>query len=743
MKTASQILIVSLLLCCPACLASGIRVDLSPDNGRKDILTRGWENWVIKDGPPATKKLGNITVTIGSANGSPIAIELWKGALDTGATMAADGVSIKSAGGQIELTISGLSAGNHSLVTYHNSVGGAPLGRCNVLVYGQVKASGIIPSHRVASDYDAASAYVEFNATAGKDVAISIRPDGAGVVILNGFEIDTIDPSRKAIKPLPAVENEHTVEDPVLTWAPAKKAVSHNLYLGTSAAAVENATPKSPEFKGNLTATRYPTKGLDSWGEYYWRVDEVFSDQPKAPAKGEIWRFRIRHLAFPEAEGYGRFARGGRGGRVIEVTNLNDSSSGSLRAAVEAEGPRTVVFRVGGTIYLKSKLVIRNPYITIAGQTAPGDGICISGYTFGMLGTHDVIMRYVRIRVGDEGGTSDGTGFASSDHSIIDHCSISWTIDEACSSRGAKNISFQRNIISEALNMSIHGGYVGTGKGHSFAASISGLIGSFHHNLLANCAGRNWSLAGGLTQGGEFAGELDIRNNVVYNWVHRTTDGGVRKLNFVNNYYIPGPATAFLYLIDPDAGIHPDTPDDFQRYYVSGNVMEGHPEFDSDNWKGALLRPEDKGGPGPGAGLTRIKHNKPFWESYVKTDSAFDAYKSVIADAGANFPKLDSQDQRIVEEVRNRTTHFVGSKTGLKGIIDSQKDVGGFPQLQSGSAPADNDHDGIPDVWETAHGLNPNDATDGAKNSGDGYSNLEKYLNSISIGMRITADPKP
>src|SRR5690606_33094797 len=138
--------------------------------------------------------------------------------------------------------------------------------------------------------------------------------------------------------------------------------------------------------------------------------------------------FRTRHLAFPGAEGYGRFARGGRGGRVIEVTNLDDAGPGSLRAAVEAEGPRTVVFRVGGTINLESKLIIRNPYITIAGQTAPGDGIAVGGYTFGCLGARDVIMRYVRIRVGDTAGTTmDGTGFASTDHAIYDHCSISWS----------------------------------------------------------------------------------------------------------------------------------------------------------------------------------------------------------------------------------------------------------------------------------------------------------------------------
>ncbi|HEY4330624.1 MAG TPA: hypothetical protein VGN88_12870, partial [Phycisphaerae bacterium] len=247
---------------------------------------------------------------------------------------------------------------------------------------------------------------------------------------------------------------------------------------------------------------------------------------------------------------------------------------------------------------------------------------------------------------------------------------------------------------------------------------------------------RVWSLAGGLNQAGEFAGQLDIRNNVVYNWIHRTTDGGVKKLNFVNNYYIPGPATTFLHLMDPDAGIHANTPDDFQRYYMVGNVMEGHPEFSDDNWKNGstLYRSEANGGPGEsgsGPAFNRIKFDKPFFESYVKTDTAPDAYKSVIADVGANIPHYDSVDQRAIDDVKNRTTHTVGSKTGFKGIIDSQKDAGGFPTLNGGPAPKDTDHDGIPDDWETAHGLNPNDPADAAKKSTGGYSNLELYLNSI------------
>ena len=245
-----------------------------------------------------------------------------------------------------------------------------------------------------------------------------------------------------------------------------------------------------------------------------------------------------RHLAFPTAEGYGRFALGGRAGRVIKVTNLNDSGAGSFRAAVEADGPRTVVFDVSGLITLESRLIIRktNSDLTIAGQTAPGNGICIRKYNVGMLGATNVIVRYLRVRPGNISGmTLDGMGMASSDDCIIDHCSISWTLDESFSSRGGKNITLQRTLISEALNEAGHKKYP-VGTQHGYAASIGGDIGSFHHNLLAHCAGRNWSLAGGLTKSNStYAGRLDLRNNVIYNWKTRATDGGAHEVNFVRS----------------------------------------------------------------------------------------------------------------------------------------------------------------------------------------------------------------
>jgi hypothetical protein len=708
-----------------------LRVDLNPATDRKDILTKSTDNWNVPDGPEATKTFGTITVTLRRAGtvGSGLTANWWKRGYDTDATMASDGVFVKDGarGGQIGMVIRGLPPGRHGITTFHNGLEEGAISRYNLLVNGVVKARGVQPSVRATNDYDAGSGYVEVEARAGEEIVIGIQPDGSGAfdnVVLNGFEIGASDPARRAIKPIPAHNDEHAVENPTLTWTPPRTGTAHHVYLGTDPVAVANATLRSPEFKGKQTDARFPTSGLNSSDSYYWRVDEIGADG-KEVTRGDVWRFRVRHLAFPGAEGYGRFARGGRGGRVIEVTNLEDSGPGSLRAAVEAEGPRTVVFRVGGTIQLKDKLVIRNPYLTIAGQTAPGDGICVRGATFGNLGTHDTIIRYVRVRVGDESGkTYDGMGFASSDHCIIDHCSISWTIDEAVSSRGARNVTFQRNLIAEALNMSVHSHYTGTGKGHSFAGSISGNIGSFHHNLLANCAGRNWSLAGGLTQGGRMAGYLDIRNNVVYNWEHRTNDGGVKALNLVNNYYIPGPATRVFHLLKPDTG----NPGDPQQYFVLGNLMEGRPQYDSDNWKNGCVIFDNRLDLNTSP---QVRLDEPFCEPFVTTQPARDAYESVMADVGCNYPKYDAVDERLIRDVRRRGFTYKGSKTGTPGIIDSQKDVGGWPELKSGAPPPDRDHDGIPDVWETAHRLNPTDPTDARRDSGDGYTYLEKYLNAI------------
>jgi hypothetical protein len=434
-------------------------------------------------------------------------------------------------------------------------------------------------------------------------------------------------------------------------------------------------------------------------------------------------------LAFPSAEGYGRFAQGGRGGRVFHVTNLNDSGPGSLRAAVEADGPRTVVFDVSGLITLESRLIVRktNSNLTIAGQTAPGQGICIRKYNFGMLGASNVIVRYVRVRPGNLSGmTLDGMGMASCDNCIIDHCSISWTLDEAVSTRGAKNITLQRTLISEALNEAGHKKYP-PGTQHGYAASIGGDIGSFHHNLLAHNAGRNWSLAGGLSKpDNRYAGRLDIRNNVVYNWKNRATDGGAHEVNFVANYYQPGPATKYFYALNAQYGGFPGS----QQYYFADNIMVGR--FGLTNQSEGRTATTERGGKVPTDYSPWV--DKPFFESHVKTQTAEDAYANVLADVGCNFPALDEHDQRVIAEVRSGTAKFKGSKTGLPGLPDSQDDVGGWDNYPEVKRPADwdTDGDGMPNEWEKNHGLDPADATDGNRNlTGDGYTNLEKYLNSL------------
>jgi len=434
-------------------------------------------------------------------------------------------------------------------------------------------------------------------------------------------------------------------------------------------------------------------------------------------------------LAFPTAEGYGRLAAGGRGGQTIHVTNLNDDGPGSLRAAVEASGPRTVVFDVSGLITLESRLIIRptNSNLTIAGQTAPGKGICLRKFNMGMLGATNVVIRYMRVRPGNISGTTlDGMGMASSDQCIIDHCSISWTIDEAFSSRSAKNITVQRTLISEALNAAGHKKYP-PGTQHGYAASIGGDVGSFHHNLLANCEGRNWSLAGGLEKKtSTYAGRLDLRNNVVFNWRKRATDGGAHEVNFVGNYYQPGPATTFFFALNAQYGGFPGT----QQYYFAGNVMPGH--FDLTNELAGREATTERGGTVPTNYSPWVEHE--FFPSYVKTQTATEAYTNVLADVGCNFPVLDDHDRRIIEEVRSGKVQFNGSRTGLPGLPDTQEDVGGwenYPEVHR-AADWDSDGDGIPDAWEVAHGLNPHDPADANQDlNGDGYTNLEKYLNSL------------
>lgn len=631
----------------------------------------------------------------------------------------------------LELTISGLKAGKHSLLTFHNTfdkIEGKSFAPIKIFVNNKVVET-VISTNRATSTIEAATAYIDFNAQAGKNVVIRFELDSKDAsliqqLVINGFEIDTPNLKKQAHTPKPEDADAHVVlgEKFMLNWQASKEAVAHKVYFGTDKKAVTDATEKSPEFKGKQTDSKFAVADLYSMTTYYWRVDEV--DAKGNTTLGTVWSFKPAQLAFPGAEGYGRFAVGGRGGSVVEVTNLNDSGPGSFRNAVnEGTGPKTIVFNVSGNIKLTDRLVVNNPNITIAGQTAPGEGITISKAPVGLTG-NDGIIRFLKVRIGS-GKTFDGMGLTGANHSIIDHCSISWTIDESFSSRGAHNITLQRTLISEALNVAGHDKYP-EGKMHGFAATIGGDVGSFHHNLLAHNYGRNWSIGGGLNGDGYYTGRLDIRNNVVYNWGKRTTDGGANEVNFVNNYYKPGASTAIFVALNAQ---HEGVGKGMQRYYFDGNIMPGY--FDE--------KTQEKGR------TSTISHNeivkyetfvdKPFFKSYVKTESATAAYKNVLSDVGASEPFFDKHDNRIIDETLKGTFTYKGSKSGLGGMIDSEKDLGDLGEYASEKRAADwdTDHDGLPNWWETAKGLNENSKAGDFADTNldadkDGFTQLDEYL---------------
>ncbi len=418
-----------------------------------------------------------------------------------------------------------------------------------------------------------------------------------------------------------------------------------------------------------------------------------------------------RPAAFPGAEGFGKYTIGGRGGKVIEVTNLDDSGPGSFRAACMAEGPRTIVFRVSGTIALESKFKIINPYLTIAGQTAPGDGICLKNFQVN-FDTRHLIIRYLRFRPGDEKGKEqDGFG-GNGDHLMIDHCSVSWGMDETLSINKGTNLTVQWCLVSESLTKSLHH------KGaHGYGGLWGGPGGSWHHNLLAHHSSRNPRASGNAE-----SGLFDYRNNVVYNWGFNSAYGGeMWPRNWINNYYKYGPATSEkvrrrIFQQNDARG----------KMYLSGNFVYGFPDVSAENWKGVDFAP------GGDASPATLRVDQPFVVAPVTTQSPQAAYELVLAGAGCALVR-DSVDRRIIEEIRTGTASFGESYAGGgKGIIDSQKAVGGWPDLRSAPAPVDSDHDGMPDAWERKHGLDANNPADGPAIAGqDGYTNLEKYLNSI------------
>ncbi len=726
------------------------------------------QSW-FTGGDVASNTFEGVTVTFTRVGtiGTGLKPSYWKSGVQSTAynvKLTADGIKVDSGdtGGEIEMRISGLSAGSHTLLTYHNVWDGFTPGTVSPLdvsVDGVKVITNLVMSVRVTNNADAATAYLNLNAVAGQDVVVLFQAETNGSysatnVYLNGFEIDTPDSTLKAIAPTPQNFDEHVDADSgslSLTWVAAGSAVSHDVYFGTSSNAVQNANHASGEFKGNQTATSYAVSNLSSLLKYYWRVDEVNSTN--GVIRGDLWYFRSRHLAFPGAEGYGRFARGGRGGVVVEVTNLNDNGPGSLRDALTGDyGPRTVVFTVSGLITLQSPLTIdsSNPYTTVAGQTAPGKGICVKNYVFGMSGASDVIFRDMRIRVGkDTGLTQNASGMAGVNYCIMDHCSISWGIDEEISSRGSKNFTLQRTLISEALNIAGHQNYP-AGTEHGYAASVGGDIGSLHHNLLAHNEGRNWSLAGGLDGSGYYAGRLDIFNNVVYNWGSRATDGGAHEVNFVNNYYKPGAGTDFYYALNAQYDAFPGT----QQYYFAGNVMPGH--FQTSN-ETAGREATDGMGTVPTAYSPWV--SAPFFPSYATIDEVTNAYKKVLSDVGCTEPVVDDHDVRVIRETIDGTYAYTGTGPygGRPGMPNSTADIMltnyvvvtnngvlqtnvvvsyGWEDYGNEVRPADwdTDHDGLPNWWELIKGLNTNSPSGDFSDAnadlvGDGYTELDRYIN--------------
>lgn len=458
--------------------------------------------------------------------------------------------------------------------------------------------------------------------------------------------------------------------------------------------------------------------------------------------------------AFPGAWGGGMYSFGGRGGKVFVVTSLADRGPGTFREACEAGGPRTIVFNVAGIIRLTERIRIRAPYVTIDGGSAPGDGICIAGDTV-ELESHDIIIRHLRFRRGETwvGDRNDSIGGNPTGNIMIDHVSASWGLDENMSiyrhmhdhdgnpatpdlKLPTVNITIQNSIFSEGLN-TYH---------HAFGSTIGGLNSTFHHNLWACNTGRNPSVG--------MYGDFTFANNVLFNWVHRTVDGGDQRseFNIINNYLKPGPATPkgqpiSYRLLKPESERSKTVFDNFGKAYVTGNVVEGNDRVTKDNWDGGV-QPASKA---PVAEvLPSIRLTKPVTHAPLQIQSATEAFESVLANAGATRPRRDAVDERIIRSVRTgQVTAKAGELSALEtdlarygyksntvaeltrliplGIITHPSQVGGHPEYK-GTPWKDTDHNGLPDDWEQKHfgrlGVDP-----AADADADGYTNLEEFLN--------------
>ena len=463
--------------------------------------------------------------------------------------------------------------------------------------------------------------------------------------------------------------------------------------------------------------------------------------------------------AFPGAEGGGKFSFGGRGGKVLVVTNLNDDGPGSFRWACEQGGARIVVFNVSGIIRLKSPVSIKAPYITIAGQSAPGDGVCIAGESV-WLDTHDVVIRFMRFRRGatDVTRRDDALGGNPVGNIMIDHVSASWGLDENMSmyrhvyARGTGkeeklptvNVTIQNSIFSEGLDT----------YNHAFGSTIGGLNSTFMRNLWSSNISRSPSVG--------MYGDFGFANNVIFNWWNRTADGGDHRsfYTFVNNYYKPGPMTPkdkpIAYrIIKPETGRDSANRQHYGKAYVSGNIVEGSDQVTKDNWAGGV-QPGDNDHANAEL-LDNIRSDRSMIVTAFPITDAKTAYGYVLANAGATLPVRDAVDKRIVEQVRTGEIRYSANAEAMpaskfvrrrlpadsykQGIIVHPDQVGGYPEYK-GTAYKDSDGDGIPDDWEKKNGLNPTDGSDAVKyaKNKSGYTNIEAYLNSLVPIAQVTID---
>jgi len=729
--------------------------------GRQDaeVNEPDYTGWAVSQVASETKELDNgLTITVAATgNANTLRAQWHKNTCtagkngQTGLRLMGDGVAAFIADDDnntptltdtptaITVTISGLEAGMHSLAAYHvwKDPKNGDMPTIKVEVNGEMVQNGVQYANvkQTATDLrmqDAPYSYVEFSVEEGEQVEITYTTEVAEGktyqttnMMLNGLLIDRSP--LVATDPTPNHRDFHLDADDgtcTLQWAPATIAVSHRLVVSNDADEVAVST--NYVYQGSETS--YKLTNLSSAHYYYWRVDEV--DAAGKVYKGQMWSFRPRQLAFPGAEGYGRYAMGGRDGVVYHVTSLAGTKEPGtlLYGLTEMDEPRYIVFDVSGIIELDFASNFVKPNAYIAGQTAPGKGICIKASNIN-IGS-DVICRFIRFKrgLGVYGeNTGNAMGMTGADHAIVDHCTAAWGTDETVSGRGAKNISFQYSIISEALGIAGHKNY-SDGTNHGYAATIDGQKGSWHHNLLVNCNGRNWSMGGGMDAQNIPIGGLDLFNNVVYNWHDRTTDGNCHAVNFVNNYYKMGPDTrkTILFTQDFEEAINPEGKD---QAYIKGNIRENKNHSLTQD---AVNVTYNATGNIPTNYQYRV--NEPLFPSYADIHSATDAMKIVTSTAGVTMPMRDEHHVRNVRETLDGTYTYVGSKSKIKGEIDTEADitehVNGWETYPEDRRDAnwDTDQDGMPDWWEKTTGSNATQANQNDDPDGDGYTLLEDYL---------------